>query len=84
MQVIYCNDLPHKTHDHFEPENAEQRRRSDETVRHDLQGSVKTPSDILICYRFESCTSASFLDEELKTIELFSRSFLTAQEASFH
>ena len=37
-------DLPEKTPDHLEPENAAQKRHSEEKIHDELQRSVKTPS----------------------------------------
>ena len=41
-----ANTLPHQTPDHFEPENAAQRRHSEENVHDKLQRSVKMPTDL--------------------------------------
>ena len=38
--------LPEKTPDHLEPENAAQKRHSEENVHDELQRSVKTPSNL--------------------------------------
>ena len=41
-----ADTLPDKTPDHMEPENAAPKRHSEENVHDELQGSVKTPSDL--------------------------------------
>ena len=41
-----ADTLPEKTPDHLEPENAAQKRHSEENVHDELQRSVKTPSNL--------------------------------------
>ena len=41
-----ANNLPEKTPDHLKPENAAQKRHSEENVHDELQRSVKTPSNL--------------------------------------
>ena len=41
-----ADNLPEKTPDHLEPENAAQKRHSEENVHDELQRSVKTPSNL--------------------------------------
>ena len=41
-----ADTLPEKTSDHLEPENAAQKRHSEENVHDELQRSLKTPSNL--------------------------------------
>ena len=41
-----ADTLPEKTPDHLEPENAAQKRHSEENVHDELQRSLKTPSNL--------------------------------------